>query len=108
MSPIAWMASSSTLSGTIDPMILLNSLSSLTKKKEMKTTQKTPIAREPRMEATEPTTDVTEDTSNSLVIQLPNACCTLKSLPRAGKRSISQMLAFSSQRVISEALIEEA
>ena len=59
-------------------MIFLNRLLSLTKKKLMKTTENRPIPKFPKAEATEPITDVTEEMSNSFVIQSVKVCSILK------------------------------
>ena len=99
MSPMAPITSFSTLSGTSEPTIFRNSLSSLMKKKEMNMTQKSPIPKLPRAEATEPTTvpiELSEPRLKALLTQSTRITCSLKSLPSFGYLCISQLFAVSS------------
>ena len=106
MSPMALIAVFSALSGTSEPTILRNRFSSLTKKNPMNITEKSPMPKAPRADATEPTTDVTELMSNALRIHPITASWIWQPRPRAGILSISQTFSRSNQTVISEALKE--
>ena len=106
MSPMALMAVFSTLSGTSEPTILRKRVSSFTKKNPMNITENRPMPKEPKAEATEPTTEVTEERSKAFLIQPSTASWSLKSRPMDGSLSISQTFTLSNQTVISEALKE--
>ena len=72
----------------------------------MNITENRPIPNEPRADATDPTTDVIEEMSNASLSQFMTASCILKSLPREGTLSMSQMFSLSIQRAISDVLNE--
>ncbi len=101
---MALMAVFSTLSGTIEPTILRKRVSSFTKKNPMNITENKPMPNDPNADATDPTTEVTDEMSKASLIHPSTASWTLKSRPRAGSLSISQTFILSNQTVISEAL----
>ena len=106
ISPIALTASPSSLSGTTEPTILRKRFSSLMKKNPMNITENRPMPKDPRADATEPTTDVIEVRSKAFLIQFTVASWTLKSRPSDGIRSINQIFTLSRRRDISDALNE--
>ena len=96
MSEMAAVAFSSCLSGTSEPIILLNKPSSLVKKKLMKTTEKSPTPTLEIIDAADPSKDEKIDTSNRLCNSLKMLVSILKSCPRAGNDPLRNSLKLAS------------
>ncbi len=72
----------------------------------MNITENRPMPNDPRADATEPTTEVTDEMSKAFFIHPSTASWILKSRPRVGILSSSQTFTFSNHTVISDALKE--
>ena len=92
MSRTVFCTLSSMVSGTIEPIIRPNSVSSLTKKKEMNRTEKSPTAMPATADATEPKMEGIFDKSTTSDSFWMSICTPSKSSPTQGTTPIIQSL----------------